>query len=165
MSAGGKTDGLIQATASIASFAGLYYVGDLIGDCRINPTKNFISQTILLTLFLYLNIQLWLSGLKSIADNEETLENGTFTTSSKIVRNGIPFLTDNTRHELNISFATTPTAETTGIGNGLLHHNGSNPVSHANSNPAISTQNRNFYNLSFSMILAAMLTGIFAFAR
>lgn len=161
-----KKDGLVQATASIASFAGLYYVGDLINDCKINSTKYFISMTILITLFLYLNIEIWFSNLKSLTSGEGSLYNGKFVDTSRVVRSGVPYLTDNKKHEILLAYGESPVIGSNTIGYSILHKSADNTDNdNPDAKPAISTQYRTFYNLSFSIILSALVTGIFAFAK
>ena len=160
-----RTDGLKQAAVMISSVAGLYYIWDLVNDCKVNDAKKQKILFLLLTLFLYMNINWWFSGLKAINETEpRELENGDFTawTSSAVedvgdslVRNGIPGLTDNRRHEITLAFKDGTDANKATI----INHS---TTYHPDSSEPISEHNRNFKHFVFCIAFSAVLTGIFS---
>ena len=169
-----RTDGLKQATLIIASTAGLYYIWDLVNDCKVNDAKKQKILFLLLTLFLYMNINWWFSGLKAIGDTTGK-ENGDFVAGTstsgsgeKLVRNGIPGLTDNTRHEITLAFdndvSTTALQNTADplIASSISHHDGTDAQDHSDSSEPISEHDRNFKHFVFCIAFSAVLTGIFS---
>lgn len=167
-----RTDGLKQATLIIASTAGLYYIWDLVNDCKVNDAKKQKILFLLLTLFLYMNINWWFSGLKAINETEpRELENGDFTASAsgnnaatasdqngyhQLVRNGIPGVTDNRRHEITLAFKTTGNDANKAT---IINHS---TTYHPDSSAPISEHDRNFKHFAFCIAFSAVLTGIFS---
>ena len=158
-----RIDGLKQATIMISSLSGLYYIWDLVNDCKVNDAKKQKILFLLLTLFLYMNINWWFSGLKAINESEpRELENGDFmvgtgaNTDHALVRNGIPGLTDNTRHEITLAFKAGGTDVNKAT---IVSHNTSY---HTDSSEPISEYDRNFKHFVFCIAFSAILTGIFS---
>ena len=162
-----RQKGIMQATVSISSIAGLYYVWDLINDCKVSGSKLQVILFIIITLTLYLNINIWYAGMKDISNRHNTYEEGDFNSGSELVRKGIPYLTDNTKHEIDLAYdwntGTNANNKSIFVTNGMKL--GATPSDGAwVANPTLSEHERHFRHFIFCITLSAVVTGIFAVA-
>ena len=151
-------DGMYRSALSILSLAGCYYLYDTINDCKLKDVKTFKVLFVTLTMVIYINIEIWFSGLIDL--NNTDLNHGDFGENSKLVRDGIPYITKDYRHESYLWYKVPDNLK-----NISLNGYGGKPEDVDKRNEimdnTLSLQKRNMIHFVFSGIVASLFIAIF----
>ena len=152
-------DGIYKMTISIITLGGAGFFFNTLNSCGLKSNKQVKMMFVLLILVLYVFIDVWTADTYDIDDTTGTSIEGFYSstgseageTDVKIVRNGIPFITRDTRHELNSVFSDNK------LDAGSLFH------AHADSIAAQTLHQRNFYHFVFSAAVSGIVIGLSTF--
>ena len=160
--------GQFQMATSLLVTGALGYLYDtVITNSNLNEHKKMKVVFLLLTMFVFVNVTIWLNGVRPIDLNVAAGNAGDASAKSALVTEGIPFLTDGRPHYLNsggIIYREDSGTDGTVVGDSERRLLAASDNADAEGEP-LNDAFRHMYHLIASALGAGILTGLYTFAK
>ena len=163
-----KTGQYQMATSLLVTGSIGYLYDAIITNSNLNEQKKMKVVFLLLTIFVFVNVTIWLNGVRPIDPTVEPSASATAVDKGALVTEGIPYLTDGRAHYLNSGGIVYRSAVTDGDGTETTAAEERKLASTTNGEAQGEPLNdafRHMYHLVASTLAAGILTGLYTFVK